>query len=513
MSVSNLLSLDDVKEATTRLTKLQYIQRPPDKTVAGNAFEGSDITYQFTTSGNQWWIPSKSYFTMRCKVGKDATATQPEMKDQVAPAPMFMSGMFQAVDFRIAGNSVCRIGSNLPQVEAVRNRLTKSKGWRESSGRTNFFTSDFEERRSAISADDTEVVDKAGLGFGGATTIALTANGLLTGATGPPPDFQTIFEEGDVVAFITAGVSYSYVVDAAPSATTVQFIGAAGTFPVIAAVVPTALTRTRAGTPGDHRNDIEMTWQPPHAIFSIDTPQPPGTYSVVLSPNANNKGQASIQTARGVSFPEADVVVSRMLLNLCVVDGETPPKDMTHYLDLQHVSAQPQTLRPTTGEQNYDYVVSPSTYALTLFSQQSTAGKDTQYPPQIFKQQDDEHLSLSRFRIQYAGQTRDSPDADPSYAVDKSWLMKQYNDTQMNSNMYFNEGGCETYEDWLNGFAPLYHRQFLKPAGDTSSNANVAITFNTAPTNANLFVCDWSSRVVQIVYRDGRLYSVQTESA
>jgi len=83
----------------------------------------------------------------------------------------------------------------------------------------------------------------------------------------------------------------------------------------------------------------------------------------------------------------------------------------------------------------------------------------------------------------------------------------------MNSNMYFNPGGCETYEEWKDGYGLLAHSQFLKPAGDTSTAVTVATTYEDAPTNANLLLFAWHSTVTEISVRDNRVYSVQTEKA
>lgn len=516
MSVSDLLNLDDVKENVPRLTKLQYVQRPPDKTVSGASFEDSDITFQFTVSGNQWWIPSKTFFATRLKLGKDVAAAQPEMKDYVAPAPMFMSGLFSAVDFRIANKSIGRIGSNMAQIEAVRKRLTKTKAWRESAGRSNFFEDDFTSRQEAI-ATDTSITTTADLGFDPVNTLAMTVNGVITVAQnggGAPPDVRGLFVEGDFIDITIGGVTTRYTVLSVPNATTINLVGAVGTFPLIGAteVGTTVIQKIRPAI-GVRRNNLETMWQPPHAIFDVSTPQPPGTYSFVLSPNIGNKGAASIQTAPGVTWTGADVIVERMLLYIAVVDGETPPTDYTHYLDLTHVNCQPQTMRPTEGEQLFDYVVSPSTYALTLASQQSSAGKNTQYPGQLMKQVNDEHLSINRYRIQYAGQTMNSPDSDPTYAVDKNWMLKEWTDTMINSNLWFSAGGCEEFEAWLSGYGPIYHKTILKPSGDQSTQANVAITYSTAPSSGNLLLFDWSRIVAKIDYKDGRLYNVQTESA
>ena len=139
MSVANLLSLDEVKDSGSRLTRLEFIQRPPDKNISGESFNQSDFTFRFTVSGNQWWIPAKTFFATRCAIRKDNDEHPITALDFMAPSPLMMSGLFRSVDFRIANKSVAKVNSRLPQIEACRKRLTKSAAWRSSQGRANFF--------------------------------------------------------------------------------------------------------------------------------------------------------------------------------------------------------------------------------------------------------------------------------------------------------------------------------------------------------------------------------------
>ena len=83
----------------------------------------------------------------------------------------------------------------------------------------------------------------------------------------------------------------------------------------------------------------------------------------------------------------------------------------------------------------------------------------------------------------------------------------------MNSNMYFNPGGAEPYDEWKDGYGLLAHSQFLKPAGDTSTAVTVATTYEENPTGANLLLFAWHSKVAEIQVRQNRVSSVQLENA
>jgi hypothetical protein len=165
MSVSNLMSLDDVKSATSKTTNLTYVQRPPDKSVQGAAFSEGDITFDFTVGGNRWWIPSKTHFVIRAKVEKfGAAGGAIDDSDKAAPAQLFAANLFQACDFRIEGRSVSKVSNRVAQVQAIKQRLTKSIAWRGSVGASlNFDLPEHKDRLEAVSSDssgrpDLEVV-------------------------------------------------------------------------------------------------------------------------------------------------------------------------------------------------------------------------------------------------------------------------------------------------------------------------------------------------------------------
>ena len=159
--------------------------------------------------------------------------------------------------------------------------------------------------------------------------------------------------------------------------------------------------------------------------------------------------------------------VKQMHLYVATVDGETPPKDFSYYLDLQEVRCTPQTIR--NAEEHQDITVKPSTYAISVALQHETAGSSQDYPPVLFAGANDDERKLERLRIQYASQTVPSPDANPSFdlTTNKDHMTRMYNDTLLNTNMLWSSGGVEDKATWL--YAPVYHYQFLKQSGDFHS--------------------------------------------
>ena len=406
MSINNLQNLDDVKHATSQLTNLTYVQRSANKTIIDDSFNEGEIVYDFTIGGNRWWIPSKTHFVIRSVIKKE-DASAPD-DDVYAASQFFAANLFQGADFRIEGRSVSKVSNYLPQVYALKQRLTKSVAQR--------------------------------------TTVGASLN-------------------NDVVSRVTRAASV--VVN----------------------------------------NEIETVFQPPLAIFDEDTPLPPGNYSIVLTPNT--KYDTSAVERKPLTTNNGQVQVKQMHLYVATVDGETPPKDFSYYLDLQEVRCTPQTIR--NAEEHQDITVKPSTYAISVALQHETAGSSQDYPPVKFSGADGDERKLERLRIQYASQTVPSPDANPSYAGKKDHMTRMYNDTLLNTNMLWSAGGVEDKVAWLT--SPIYHYQFLKQSGDTSTHATINYSFSSITAAPNLLVFDWFSNVAMIQYRDGRILTTQTESA
>ena len=69
----------------------------------------------------------------------------------MAPAPGYTANLFTGCELRQSDTPISRITSNLPQIDAVRTRLMKSRSWIDSVGAsTNFWDVDHTKRRHSI---------------------------------------------------------------------------------------------------------------------------------------------------------------------------------------------------------------------------------------------------------------------------------------------------------------------------------------------------------------------------
>ena len=270
-----------------------------------------------------------------------------------------------------------------------------------------------------------------------------------------------------------------------------------------------------------------MIWTPPLSIFKVAHGLPNGRYELVLNPqNAQVYQKLAIQSlvdkTAGTDF-KFEIV--DMFLYICTVEGPRAD-ELTYLLDLEETRCQSIDMNGDALQQkNFD--VSPSTYALTVCLQDKRSGTATQYPLTRFKvdavgdQVDqDKGLGLNRMYINYAGENKPSPDADPlftpSAAPRVDYTIQRYNESLLNSGGFFDTGGAETIEEFHNN-GSYYYFAWPRDGSDRSTRVNVNMGFapGTAITSANtqLLLFDYSRAIARVVISGGSVRSVDYETA
>ena len=482
---------------------MSYRQINSDKAVSGIQFSEGECHFRFSVSGNNWWIPNRSFLSLRANLYSTGT-TQPTLASDMGPAPGFTSNLFTGCELRQSDTPISRITSNLPQIDAVRTRLMKSKSWIDSVGKsTNFWESDYNARKQSIvsnSISEPKVAKQVSLT---GTSIAIAADGVVTGHA--TCLLSTELAAGDIL--VVGGSRFTVLT--ATSATAASVFPA----PAVAIAANTSFHRevetNTTATAGKHI--IETTWQPPLGVFDLSTPLPPGDYDLVMFPNTSKFNSCAIQVGSGV-IGTKNLTVVNMFFNVCVVESENIPSDFTYYLDLHETQLQPRALVASiTTEQVIDCSVAPTTYALSVAVQEIGSGSNPIYPPTQFTSAANQELNLTRLRLSYAGQTQPSPDNVLDYTTTGvNYFTKLYADYLMASNSFMDGNVGESFETWRRR-GPIAHYQFLKPAGDGSTRVDCAISCSAATSNVLLF--SHYSNVAAISYRNGRCESVRVDYA
>jgi hypothetical protein len=538
-------SVEELSSANQGTSRMDYDQHPPTRDVTTTNFPNGAIHFRFQTSGQKWWIPSRSYLRIRCLLAK-ADGTQLLKDDNIAPNMGLCASLFQSAEFRINDKTVSRISDFMPQVDAIETRLSKSKSHLDGIGQaTNLWDVDFAKRQSVVTGDAvynpvvvSSRTSRTQLGFDAATnTVAIAADtGVLTfaqngGAVLPNP---LPFEAGDEIEIVVGGNvgTVRYTVSNVINATTIQ-LNNLQTIAVGAAAL--AFTRIRQASSNEARgvSEFELTWTPPLSIFKVGHALPSGKYELVLNPQTASVYQKyAIQSTGADKVPNTATVgspsagsnyifnIQDMYFYCNTVEGPRAD-DITYLLDLEQTNCQSEQFsanQQSFQQRNFD--VSPSTYALSVAYQDARSGSNTLHSSSIYKVSNvantatDEELKLNRFFINYAGQNLPAPDADPNFTPTIDYTTQRYVESQIYSGALFDTGGGESIQTYHDR-GSYYYFAWPRDGTDRSTRVNVHQAFQggTDTTHMRLLLFSHSKQVARVRVQDGRVVDVQLEDA
>lgn len=519
-------SQDQLTSANRGMGELHYIQYAPSRDVTGDNFPNGPQFIKWQTSGQKWWIPRRTYLRMRCTI-KRGDNTPITNNDNIAPNLNLFANLFQSIEFRIQNKTICRVSDYVPQVDILDKRLNKSKSWLDNTAAaTMYLQPDFQDRQTIISSNGYEesqngvansiitVLDSlpsvgTPLRFLDLVTpnqVQIFADGrLLFTANGGTaiPDLSTYFKIGEIIAINDGVERVRRIVSFQTVNTTNDQITvsvAEGNLTAVGAANLVAQIRSiSTQTKNSRRIDgLELIWQPPLGIFKVDHAMPGGNYELVLNPqNVNIYQKAAVESiftdldtgalATNFSFNVVDMY-------LFVAQVEGPRADnLSYFLDLDEIKCQKRAIQNTTGLQQEEFSVSPSTSALTLAFQDNRTGSGlTRYSSSKFKidpNGSELDLKLIRMYLNYAGMNKPQPDANPLYKVGSAedYTIQRYIDSALYSGTYFTQGGAETIEDWQKR-GPYYHFSWPKDATDRSTRVFTNYQFNQAVNNGTVLL-------------------------
>ncbi len=527
MSIYELkTSVSELSSANDATSKMMYEQHPPTRDVTGGNFPNGAIHIRWQTSGQKWWVPSRSYIRTTIKMTKAPTALVPDppqltSSDNIAPNMGLCANLYQSAEFRIADKTVSRVSDYMPQVDALETRLNKSKAWIDSLGAsTNWWQADQSERKKEVVSDPElvkkeEVKSREELGNPVGQQIVIAADtGVLTQSVGGV-DFTGIFVAGDEIEIDVGGVigTVKYRVSAVLTANTLQLNNLKG-IAVADAVYPWRRVRAVDAESSRGIDTFELTWQPPLSIFKVSHAIPSGKFELVLNPQTASQYKkraiesllADKDAGLGNQF---DLEVVDMYLYVATVEGARMDNG-TYLLDLNETRCQVDNMNVGGAFQQKNFDVSPSTYALTTCFQDERAGNNTLYSASKFKANGDDELKLNRLFINYAGVNKPQPDANPIFDGTVDRTTQRYVESQLNSGAYFDCGGAETIEEYHKR-GSYYYFSWPRDGTDRSTRVNVHFGFSAVQPNTRVLLFDHSKKVASISVADGNVMSVMVE--
>lgn len=526
-------SAGQVPSLNMGIAGMTYDQHPPTRDVIGSNFPNGTIHIKYEVSGGKWWVPNKSYIRMRARLFQGDGTTPVTMADNVAPNMGLMANLFQSCEFRIADKCVSRVSEYVAQVDALEQRLSKSKCYLDGIGKTLNFWNHSQSQRAATVASDgcymrEEVplvgIPQAQLAFNAADTLQGTIaaktvrlDWILNAGAGEVADIRAVYKVGDVVEHDN-GTKYTIV----SFTTNLRAVSITEAVPANAgASNGFTLHRTNEGEYCPNRNEFEMIWKPPLSIFKVSHAMPSGSYEIQFIPETASVFEKAAIESLGIDQPvggagfKFDVV--DMYLYLAVVEGPVV-ENLSYFLSLEETRCQTDNVDSNTGVQQKNFDVSPNSFALTCAFQDLEAGTDTRRSGSKFKVRQitgsetlypSGELALRRLYLRYGGSTKPSPDADPDYRTPKDFLSSRYAETMLYSGAYFDQCSPEDKNDWLLR-GPYYYFSWPRDGTSESTRVNVNYQFQTALTanSGRVLLFDHYKSMVMITVRSGKVVDV-----
>jgi hypothetical protein len=492
------------------LTEQNVIQVSCQRSIANGAFSAGSQDFNFSVSGTSRWSPNRSYFRARIKATSVDGITQPTQSQKLALAENFMNNMYNNCICYIGNTDISSISQYIGQVATVKTRLSKSKGWLDSIGKSAYgWNAKFDERVQNISSDGATSANQsyastsALLGFDPAHQAAfVAATGIVTisqnAAALAVPDIRQIFQVGDVVLLGAVSV----MVISLLSATSFKVVGGPAA-DVAAGAFSLGSRKSAAYSVTAKHNDIEICWVPPLGIFSTESALASGTYKISLMPKTT-QGVEGLESIVGTG---GQIIVQEIYFMMSVFRDEKSMDSGTYYLSLDEVNVQSKSLTNGAGQNSLNFTVPASTFGIATFAQGVAAGTTTKIPPSKFHGLDtNSALGLNNIQLTYSNVSKPQQNTNSSYVGSQNYLAARYLETMTNADLY--NLSCETFEDWaIRG--PLLYFSWVKSADDRSTELQYSSVYNNMEVNTNVFVCSFYRNLVKIQVENGYIASVE----
>lgn len=555
----------DLDSANQGLTNYKYQEIQSLRSVTGGNFQEGEIVYRWAYGANKYWIPEKSYFKIRLTISTvlgDHLVQDNNLTLSMNPA----ATLFQNISYKCADQTVCTITENLPQIDTLKNRMSKSGSWLNKTGQNlSWMIASFKERQKKIAniggaetnggilhhVNFRDIATQSNID--GQDTVQIIDNGDKTydfafndadAKSNMDLRFNASIAIGDILTW-----DYEIVVlgaDANNFTSRVQGSGIitnitqynitvlASNYPPV--VMPGArqldsgdfnfslfVTHRELGDEPNASNakNIEIMWTPMLPIFNVKHAMPcAGTkQEITLLPYIDTQWQKnvieSIYTNKQLGI-DYTVTITDLRLYILTCDSNKIPETFDFMLDFNEVQCQSSPITSTNIQQSFDVI--PSTNAITLAIQDEDVITNSQYSLTKFRVREDIEQNLTRYYIRYEGQVP-TPDFEGSFDIITGTdnLIDIYNRTKKYDGSYYFESP-ETLEEWRNRGMYIHH-PFPKTASSRNTRVYVNLNFSSltdsAANNLNphLLLFTHSKKVVIIKVVNGKIVSVSPYDA
>ena len=265
------------------------------------------------------------------------------------------------------------------------------------------------------------------------------------------------------------------------------------------------------------RNRKMFVWKPALGIFDVSTPLGAGEYDIQLNPSqdyvlsAIQSLQADASLVVGDNAGQVNVKVKNFRFYACMVRTNLPASGV-ETLHLMEMSVHTVNAPAGGDEINEEVSVPSSTRALSVFLQDTRAGKHSSVPPSKFHIAGDGNeasaLTLQSYQIQYANMTKPTVRYSSLHSATTDTLQQRYINCALESGQFFNPSGFESYEQYLER-GPYLHESFVKAADNLATRVQVVANYGDIASAARLHIISHYSSTVQVTRQNGMVVDLK----
>lgn len=527
------------------MSEYNITEVPPTRSVSASTFASGLLDFPLSVGAPNAWIPNKSYFRIEMTLSSDtAGAVAPTIANGLAFADNVCGNLFNNASFKMGGLDACSLTSYQSQCSALSTRMNHTNGWLSTVGKSAFGTDySFTSRVLAVSSDNStnnigsSLVENItfrtanAANYVGATitiTVATTATATTTTATGANTLFQT--GTGSPVGPVVVGDTLvvngtSFTVQTITAETTITLAPTGSAVDAGVATTNWYFIRKNIASSNQGKNKIYVLWQPPLGIFNTKEPLGAGDYRFTLNPDPNFR-LTGVETYNPNFANAASYTLQINSMNFYAAVCKMSIPEGPSVLSMVEMLAMSKPY-----SQSLQFSVPASTFMLTLFAQNTTAGSSPVYPPSRFKTVGTAvgtvpvygDTSLSNIQITYANINKPPSRWTSAFipiaaagATTTNELQQRYVDSYCDAQMIGSDekgaktgqiGGIEDFNQWIQR-GPFYNFLFMKDSSSRATEVLVNIQYADAAidsTNTNIFLVAWFRRTVDYVVSAGMI--------
>lgn len=300
----------------------------------------------------------------------------------------------------------------------------------------------------------------------------------------------------------------------------------------------------------------EIIYQPPIGIFDIPHALPGGHYRFEIEPqNIGNDEMLCLQIPESLNYNMAGetggsgwafrnsncnnaelgrykMQIHQMQFYSQTIEGPSAASQANYVLDLTEWKTERHPIISAKANENLYFNVSPTADALVfgLQATNATTGAQARMSVSDMKAFFKDHLKLRQFEIDFAGIVRPLTNEQGQYegfaATDdylklgrgdrfqkenqtkkeveptfRNYMVQRYMDSQINMGSWFNQGGSETFQEWLEN-GPIHVFVWPKDGGSISDRVTIRIQKDTSTDNSGIRGSRDTSSDLTFPYKD-----------